>query len=198
MSRPTNASRQAKGEGLGAGTKAWQVTLVVAAARNRIIGRAGDMPWRMPSSLKRFRALTMGRPMIMGRKTFEAIGRPLDGRDTIVVTRNPAFPACGIHLAASLAEAFGIAARLADARGTHEIVIAGGGEIYAAALPYATRVCLDLIGAQPEGDAEFPSLDPTEWTVVEQFAIPPHPRDEYAATALVYGRIGPPRALPSA
>ena len=113
------------------------ITLVVAAARNGVIGRAGDMPWRMPSSLRRFRALTLGRPMIMGRKTFEAIGRPLDGRDTIVVTRNAAFAASGVHLAASLPEALRIAAKLAVARTTNEIIIAGGGEIYRAALPLA-------------------------------------------------------------
>ena len=171
------------------------VTLVVAAARNGVIGRGGDMPWRMPSSLKRFRALTMGRPMIMGRKTCEAIGRPLDGRDTIVVTRNPDFNVNGTHRTASLGEALRLAAQLAAQRGTTEIIIAGGGEIYAAALPYATRVHLDLIDAAPAGDTVFPGLAPAEWLEVARTPIPPSPRDEFAATAVSYERIGPARPL---
>lgn len=174
------------------------VTLVVAAARNGVIGRSGDMPWRMPSSLKRFRALTMGRPMIMGRKTFEAIGRPLDGRDSIVVTRNPDFAVAGVFRAASLAEAFAIAARLAAARATAEIIIAGGGEIYAAALPYATRVHLDLIDAVLDGDTVFPDLDPAQWRQAARSPMQPSAKDEFAATAILYERIGVPQPLPAA
>lgn len=174
------------------------VTLVVAAARNGVIGRGGDMPWRMPSSLKRFRELTMSRPMIMGRRTFEAIGRLLDGRDSIVVTRNPNFAINGVHRVASLGQAFELAARLANGRGTTEIIIAGGGEIYAAALPYATRVYVDLIDAAPEGDTHFPELNPAEWRETARMPIAPSPRDEFAATAILYDRIGAARPLPAA
>lgn len=174
------------------------ITLVVAAARNGVIGRGGDMPWRMPSSLKRFRALTMGRPMIMGRKTFEAIGRPLDGRDTIVVTRNADFNVNGTHRAAGLGDALMLAARLAAGRSVTEIIIAGGGEIYAAALPYATRVNLDLIDATPEGDTVFPPLDPAEWRETTRLPIPPSAKDEFAATAILYERIGAARPYPAA
>ncbi len=174
------------------------VTLVVAAARNGVIGRGGDMPWRMPSSLKRFRQLTLGRPMIMGRKTFEAIGRPLDGRDTIVVTRTPTFDVSGTHRAASLDEALRLAARLAADRGTNEIIIAGGGEIYASALPYATHVHLDLIDAAPDGDTVFAHLDPAAWRETSRTTIPPALTDDFAATAIAYERFGPAQPLPAA
>lgn len=178
--------------------KPFNVTLVVAAARNGIIGRAGDMPWRMPSSLKRFRTLTMGKPMIMGRKTFEAIGRPLDGRDTIVVTRAGFAAVAGVLVVASLEAAFGAAATRAAARGVDEIIIAGGGEIYAAALPYATIVHLDRIETEVDGDTVFPALDPAEWREVARQPLDPSPRDQYPAEAVIYHRIGPPRALPVA
>lgn len=174
------------------------VTLVVAAARNRVIGRGGDMPWRMPSSLKRFRTLTMGRPMIMGRKTYEAIGRPLDGRDTIVVTRNAAFHVEGVHRASNLADGFAMAMQLGAVRGTDEIIIAGGGEIYAAALPYASLIHLDLIDAEPEGDTLFPTLDPAEWREASRSPIQPSANDQFPAAAVAYERIGAPKALPPA
>ena len=174
------------------------VTMVVAASPDGIIGRGGDMPWRMPSSLKRFRALTMGRPMIMGRKTYASIGRPLDGRDTIVVTRNPDLFENGVHVVSSLEAALVLAARLAVARGTNEIIIAGGGEIYAAALPYATDIHLDRIDADVAGDTHFPALDPLSWEEVGRQPIAPQPRDEHAAAAVHYHRIGMPRPLPSA
>ncbi len=170
------------------------VTLVVAATCNGIIGRNGDMPWRMPSSLRRFRALTMGRPMIMGRKTFEAIGRPLDGRDTIVVTRDGAFAHAGVHTASSVEQALALACSLAAARSTQEIIIAGGGEIYRAALPIASKVHLDLVHATLDGDTTFPELAPGEWQEVDRASVEPHANDQFAMTAITYIR----RHLPSA
>ncbi|MEZ5854916.1 MAG: dihydrofolate reductase [Hyphomicrobiaceae bacterium] len=168
----------------------YKITLVVAAARNGVIGRSGDMPWRMPSSLRRFRALTLGRPMIMGRKTFEAIGRPLDGRDTIVVTRDPKYSSPGIHTAPNLDTALQIAKRLAVARATNEIIIAGGGEIYRAALAVATHVHLDLIDATPDGDTTFPPLPPDEWHEQSRESVEPHANDQYPMTAISYCRSG--------
>ncbi|MGD9806530.1 MAG: dihydrofolate reductase [Hyphomicrobiaceae bacterium] len=181
-----------------AALEGFKVTLVVAATRNSVIGRSGDMPWHMPSSLKRFRALTMGRPMIMGRKTYQAIGKPLDGRDTIVITRDRTFSVPGVHVARNLAQAFELARRLAVARGTDEIIIAGGGEIYRLALPYATDVHLDRIDTDLEGDTTLPLLDPTEWQEAARYPIEPHPRDDYSALAIHFLRIGAPRALESA
>jgi len=179
----------------GAGSVSFKVTFVVAATRNDVIGRDGDMPWRMPSSLRRFRSLTMGRPMIMGRKTYRAIGKALDGRDTIVVTRDRAFSAVDVHVAGSLAHAFELACGLAKARGTDEIIIAGGGEIYRQALPYATDIHLDRIDTELDGDAFLPPLDPAEWREVNREPIPPHPRDEFSVTAIHFRRISAFRLL---
>ncbi|MGE0766399.1 MAG: dihydrofolate reductase [Hyphomicrobiaceae bacterium] len=170
------------------------IVLVVAATRNSVIGQDGDMPWRMPSSLKRFRALTMGRPMIMGRKTYQAIGRALDGRDTIVVTRDKGFAAPGVFSVGNLFDAFEQARRFADARGATEIIIAGGGEIYRQALPYATDIQLDRIDTELAGDTVFPSLDPAEWREVAQRPIEADPRDEFCAIAIHFRRIGAPQA----
>jgi len=178
--------------------RAVKVTLVVAATRNRVIGRDGDMPWRMPSSLKRFRSLTMGRPMIMGRKTYEAIGRPLDGRDTIVITRDAAFKVDGVHAVNNLTDALRLAADLAAKRCTNEIIIAGGGEVYASALPYATDVQLDLIETELAGDTVFPQLDLSSWQEIGTEPIEPHPSDQFEATSRVYHRIGPVKQLPLA
>jgi dihydrofolate reductase len=149
----------------------------------------------MPSSLRRFRELTMGRPMIMGRKTFEAIGRALDGRDTIVVTRSQSFEAEGVYRVSSIAEAFARAMQLADERGVGEIIVAGGGEVYAATLAYATRVHVDLIDCEPTGDTVFPVLDPSAWRETRRTVIPPHVRDQYPSLAVEYERIGAPEPL---
>jgi len=170
----------------------FRVILVVAATRNGVIGRQGDMPWRMPSSLRRFRALTMGRPMIMGRKTFQAIGKPLDGRDTIILTRDASLTAPGAHIVGSLSAAFALACRLAMARATNEIVIAGGGEVYELALPYATDVYLDRIDTDLAGDAYLPKLDPADWVEIDRNPLPPHPQDEFSAMALHFRRISAP------
>lgn len=135
------------------------VVIVAAVARNRVIGARGELPWRLPADMKRFRSITLGKPMIMGRKTFEAIGRPLPGRRIIVVTRDGGWSAAGVEAAASLQDALALAAQ----PGPEEIVIAGGGEIYAQALRHADRMRLTLVEAAPEGDARFPEFDPHAW-----------------------------------
>jgi dihydrofolate reductase len=132
---------------------------VVATARNGVIGREGAMPWSIRSDLKRYRALTMGKPMIMGRRTLESIGRVLDGRDTIVLTRAASLPFAGAILARSVEEAVRLATRAADRRGADEIVIAGGGEVYRQFMPLTARVERTVIEAEPEGDALFPDLE---------------------------------------
>lgn len=127
------------------------VSIVVAAARNGVIGRGGALPWHMRSDLRAFRRLTMGHPVIMGRKTFESIGKPLDGRDNIVVTGGDALP--GTLAAASVEEALAVAARIARERRLGEIFVIGGAQIYAAALPLARRIHLTEVQADLEGDA---------------------------------------------
>lgn len=144
------------------------LVLVAALARNRVIGADGDMPWHLPADLKRFKAITLGKPMIMGRKTFEAIGRPLPGRRTIVVTRDSAWRAEGVEVAHELDAALALAASNAP----DEIIIAGGGQIYAQAIGRADRLRLTWIEVEPEGDAHFPEVDPAIWREITRETHP--------------------------
>ena len=169
-------------------THSMQIAIIVAAAENDIIGRLGQMPWRMPSDLRHFRRLTLGKPVIIGRKTFQSIGGPLDGRDTIVVTRDPGFTADGVLVATSLEGAIALARACATARSSHELIIAGGGELYRLALPIADRIYLTRIHATPDGDATFPALDPNQWQEVTRAPLTTTPKDEFAAEVLVLQR----------
>jgi len=137
--------------------------LIVAMASNRVIGRDGGMPWHLPADLRHFKKTTLGKPLIMGRKTFQSIGRPLPGRTNIVVTRNPGFDADGVLAFADFADALHRAREIARAGGVDEIMIGGGGEIYARALPHADRIYLTEVGRDIEGDVTFPELDPAQW-----------------------------------
>lgn len=166
------------------------IALIVAAAENGVIGRDNGMPWRMPSDLKRFRALTMGKPVIMGRRTFQSLPRALDGRDNIVVTRDRSFAAAGASVASSFADAVTIARRFAMARGVDEIMVIGGGEIYLEALPHAGRVYLTRIHAAVEGDTIFPALPEDTWRLVREERLTRSEKDDYEATLLVHERRG--------
>lgn len=144
-----------------------KVALIVAAAVNNVIGRDNQLPWHLPQDLKYFKAKTLGKPVIMGRKTYESIGRPLPGRPNIVVTRNPAWTANGAHVTASLEEALTLAAQLVGHEPEfQETMVIGGAEIYKAALPLADKIYLTRIDVAVEGDALFPALDPEEWRLV--------------------------------
>lgn len=139
-----------------------EIVLVVAAAENGVIGREGSMPWHLPEDLRRFKRLTVGHPVIMGRRTFASIGRPLAGRHNIVLTRDPAWRAAGVTVAANLAEAIaaaGLDPRTRPAR----IFVIGGAQVYAEALPVATAIELTRVHAAPEGDTVFPGPDPAHW-----------------------------------
>ena len=140
------------------------ISLIVAASMNNVIGAKGDLPWRLSSDLKRFNALTRGKPIVMGRKTYESIGRPLPGRQNIVVTRNPDFAAEGCDVVAS------IDAAVEAAGDAEEIIIIGGSQIYEAFLPRAHRIYLTRVQADVEGDAFLPEFDSNEWheTAVEE------------------------------
>ncbi|MEN9932438.1 MAG: dihydrofolate reductase [Pseudomonadota bacterium] len=140
------------------------ITLVVARARNGVIGNKGALPWHLPADLKRFKAITIGKPVVMGRKTFESIGKPLPGRQNIVLTRQAGWTAQGVTVVPNLAEA--IAAAGLDPRVRGHIMIIGGAEIYALALPIATRVELTEVDAEPEGDTILPPFDPARWAEV--------------------------------
>ena len=161
-----------------------QIVFVAAVAENGVIGRDNGMPWRLKSDLRRFRQLTMGRPVLMGRKTFLSIGRPLPGRTNIVVTRDRAFAAAGVE---------GLAVARADGlrRGADSIMVIGGAEIYAALFAQADRLEIAHVHARPDGDARFPAIDPAVWEDVSRAAFPAGPDDDAAVTAVSYRRRGP-------
>lgn len=163
-------------------------SLIVAVARNGVIGRDGQLPWRMPSDLKTFRRLTMGKPIVMGRKTFQSIGRPLDGRDNIVITRDPHFAADGVTVFNSVTEALVLARSLARTNGTDEVMVIGGADIFAATLPDAQRVYWTEIEGEPAGNVTFPPLDTAEWHEASREALPRGPRDEFDAVLKIYER----------
>ena len=158
------------------------LTLVVAAAENGVIGRNNQLLWRLKTDLRRFRELTWGRPMIMGRKTFESIGKPLPGRETIVLTRDPAFSATGVHVAGTWDEALAKSSALAEIMGSSEIAVVGGAEIYALALPHVQKIFLTNVHAAPEGDAMFPVLDRSIFREMNRRDHPKGPDDEYSFT----------------
>jgi dihydrofolate reductase len=150
-----------------------ELVLIVARARNGVIGNAGAMPWHIPADLKHFKAITVGKPVIMGRKTFDSIGKPLPGRHNIVLTRDTGWHAEGVTVVPNLAEA--IAAAGLDPRARADaIMVIGGAQIYAEALPSATRIELTEIDAAPEGDTIMPAFDPSRWQEVARVT---HPSD---------------------
>ncbi|MYM63481.1 dihydrofolate reductase [Pseudomaricurvus sp. HS19] len=139
------------------------VALIVAQAQNRVIGLNNAMPWHLPEDLRYFKQVTLGKPVIMGRKTFESIGRPLPGRHNIVITRQSDWQSEGVSVAGSLADAIALARQ----EQPEEVMVIGGGQIYAEALPLAKRVYLTRIGREFEGDAWFPELG-SEWCEVSR------------------------------
>ena len=140
-----------------------KTSLVVAVARNRVIGRDNDLPWRLPEDLKFFKRVTMGKPMIMGRRTYESIGKPLPGRTNIVVTRNPAYEAQGVVVTTSLKKAVELAEEVARREGVEEATIIGGAEIFRESLGFADRIYLTEVHAEVEGDVLFPEYDRRHW-----------------------------------
>jgi dihydrofolate reductase len=147
------------------------VSLIAAVARNGAIGAGNAIPWRLSSDLKRFKTLTMGKPLIMGRKTFQAIGRSLPGRETIVVTRDRAWSHAGV------AVAHDIDAALAVGRDASEIIVAGGGEIYAQTIGIADRLYITEVDLAPACDARFPPIDAARWREVKRENGVRGPRD---------------------
>lgn len=163
-------------------------TIVVAASRNGVIGREGDLPWRLSSDLKRFKALTIGKPVIMGRKTFQSIGKPLPGRPNVVITRDAAFAADGVVAAHSLDEAMAVAGRLAAESGAGEICILGGGEIFRQAIGTADRLHVTHVEADVDGDTYFPAIDPALWVAESELLVPAGEKDNYPTRFVTYVR----------
>jgi dihydrofolate reductase len=164
------------------------IAIVVAVAKNGVIGADNRLLWRLKTDLRHFRELTIGKPVVMGRKTFESIGRPLPGRDNIVVTRDHGFSAEGVHVVHGLDEALALGRKLAEARGTPDVMIAGGGEIYRQAMALADRLHVTEVDLSPEGDALFPRIDPKLWRETSREAHPRGPDNESAFTFVDYLR----------
>ena len=167
------------------------LVLVAAVARNRVIGGDNRLLWRLPGDLRRFKALTLGKPLVMGRKTFLSIGRPLPGRETIVVTRDPGLRADGVLVAQDLEAALALAEARAEAMGAEAIVIAGGGELYAQTIDRADRLAVTEVALAPEGDALFPPIDPAAWREVRREPGVRGPKDEADFCFVDYERTKP-------
>lgn len=166
------------------------IVLIAAVADNGVIGDDNRLIWRLKTDLKRFRSLTLGRPVLMGRKTFLSIGKPLPGRESIVLTRDVGFTAEGVRVAHSLDEGLAIGQRLAAASGADSVVVAGGAEIYRQALPLVDRLELTIVHAKPSGDALFPDW---ERGAFEAGASDHHPADaenDHPYTFVTYARRG--------
>ncbi|GEK73340.1 MULTISPECIES: dihydrofolate reductase [Halomonas] len=169
------------------------VAMIAAMSANRVIGVDNQLPWYLPEDLKFFKRMTQAKPLVMGRKTFESIGRPLPGRLNIVVTRDSGFQPEGVRVCHDLDEALALADRQATIDGVDEIMVMGGGQIYAQALPKASRLYLTEVGVEVEGDARFPELDEAEWE--ERQRVPGQPAEGQPAYDFVqYRRRGLPDA----
>jgi dihydrofolate reductase len=158
-----------------------KITIIAAMARNLAIGLDGDMPWHLPGELKHFKATTMGKPMVMGRKTWESIGRPLPGRQNILVTKNRSFRASGCDVAGSLDQAVQIAIG-------EEVMIIGGGQMYEQALPFSDRMILTLVDCYPEADTWFPEWQRDDWLQVSARSESPDEQNPYGYSVLVLVR----------
>jgi dihydrofolate reductase len=164
------------------------IVLVAALAQNRVIGRDNRLIWRLKSDMRHFRTLTLGKPMIMGRKTFDSIGKPLPGRRTIIITRDKSFAVEGAEVAHGLDDARKRAAAAANEMGVLEIIVAGGSEIYTAFLPEAQRLELTEVAISPPGDALFPEFSPTAWKEIRRETHKKGPDDEADFAFVTYAK----------
>jgi dihydrofolate reductase len=166
-----------------------KIALIAAVARNRVIGRDNQLLWRIKPDLRHFRDLTVGKPVIMGRKTFESIGRPLPGRDNIVLTRDTTFETQGIFVVRTLEEAFVKASELGKSSGAKEIMIAGGGNIYAQTMDRADRLYITEVDLTPDGDAIFPEIVRKKWKEIRRDERPRGAGDDAAYAFVDYERV---------
>jgi dihydrofolate reductase len=168
-----------------------EIVLIVAVAENGVIGARGALPWRLKSDLRRLKALTLGKPVVMGRKTFASIGRPLPRRTNIVVTRDANFRSPGAVVTTSFADARAVATGDALRRSAGEIAVIGGAEIYAQWLGIADRLEITEVHARPEGDTYFAAIDPADWEEVARVRNPAGPDDSADYSYVTYRRRKP-------
>lgn len=155
-----------------------ELVLIAAQARNRVIGDDNRLLWRLKRDLRHFRALTMGHPVILGRKTFDSIGKPLPGRRIVVLTRDPAWQAAEVRVAHSVEAALSVAAEEAQALGVPAVFVAGGGEIYRLFMDRADRLEITDVDLEPAGDTHFPPIDPARWKVTTEHSFTKSDEDE--------------------
>jgi len=165
-----------------------RISLVVAMAANRVIGRDNGLPWHLPADLQHFKRITMGKPILMGRRTWESIGRPLPGRTSIVITRDAGYAAPGCIVVHSVEAALQAAAECGD-----EAMVIGGAEFYAQVLPRADTLYLTRIHADFDGDTVFPELDESEWREVERSDCEPDAKNPYRYSFIRLDRVIPPQ-----
>lgn len=167
------------------------LALITAMSRDRVIGRDNGLPWRLPKDMRHFMRTTLGKPVIMGRRTLESMPGPLPRRTNIVLTRQPGYAAAGIEVAADFPEALDIAGRQCRQDGVDTAFVIGGAPVYAAGLPLANRLYVTWVEAEVEGDTWFPEVDWRRW---QETASTPYPADadhDHAFRIVVYDRIGP-------
>ncbi|WP_027857461.1 type 3 dihydrofolate reductase [Marinobacterium jannaschii] len=166
-----------------------KLAIIVAQAENRVIGINNKLPWHLSEDLRYFKQVTMAKPIIMGRKTYESIGRPLPGRTNIVISRNPAFSAAGIKVVSGLDEAIELAEAQCVVDGAAEAMVIGGSQIYQQALARADRLYLTQVHAEVKGDAWFPEFDRQQWQEVGRQDFPAQEPNPYPYSFIVLDRI---------
>jgi dihydrofolate reductase len=164
------------------------IVLLAAVADNGVIGRDNALPFRQSSDLKRFKSLTMGKPLVMGRKTYLSIGKPLPGRTNIVVSRDSGFASQGVVVAGSIEAALAAAREDALGRGADEVVVIGGTDIFKQTMPLADRLEITHVHARPAGDTYFPPIDASQWREVARSEHPAGPKDEAGFSYVTYAR----------
>jgi len=173
-----------------------KLILIAARGANGCIGRDGRLPWRVKADLKRFKEMTRHKPVLMGRKTWESIGKPLPGRDNLVLTRDPHFRAPGGFTYPSLEALLAAGRAMALAKGVDEVCVIGGAALYEATMPIADRLALTEIDLSPQGDAFFPDFDQTLWTETARETLPRGEQDDAMAVLRIFERRTPSSSSP--
>lgn len=165
------------------------LSMIVAKSRNNVIGRDGDLPWRLTGDLQHFKRTTLGKPVLMGRKTFESLGRPLPGRSNLVLSRDREYRAKGAENLHTLPDLIGRGYEIAGETGANEVMIIGGAMLYRACLRYAQRLYLSNVDVDIDGDAYFPKLDLENWLEISKTDFPKDDKNDYAYSVLRYDRV---------
>ncbi len=166
-----------------------RLALIVAMAENRVIGVNNNLPWYLPDDLRYFKSITMGKPIIMGRKTFESIGKPLPGRTNIIISRNPELEPDGCSVVSTLEDAVELSENISLIDGATEAIVIGGGQIYALALPLVDRIYLTQVHAEINGNAWFPKFDRSDWQEVGRETFYAEGENPYDYSFVVLDRI---------